>query len=145
MKITEHLINLETGKVALFPKSSAATVRQTIYRLQDKGLGKWATEKDSQTLKVWRVMADVPNSIISRITAEILDSEIEETVYNEFDENNIHYISEYSIKHEDGMNDTDENNPNPVTEKVWNLSISGFYNEIQISNLEDEGSEILKY
>jgi hypothetical protein len=145
MKITEHLINLETGKIALFPKSSAATVRQTIYRLQDKGLGKWATEKDSQTLKVWRVMAEVPDSIINRITAEILDSEIEETVYNEFDENNIHYISEYSIKYEDGMNDPDENNPDPVTEKVWNLSIAGYYNEIQISNFEDEGSEILKY
>lgn len=137
MKITEHLINLETGKVALFPKSSAATVRQTIYRLQDKGLGKWATEKDSQTLKVWRVMAEVPDSVITQYYDMIEESEEEETFYNEFDENGIHYIAEYYIEHKDGMNDTDENNPDPVTEKVWNLSIAGYYNEIQISNFED--------
>jgi hypothetical protein len=148
MKITEHLKNLETGKVALFPKSSAATVRQTIYRLQDKGFGKWATEKDSQTLKVWRVMAEVPDSVITRYNDMIEESE-EETIYNEFDENGIHYISEYNIEYKDNMPNPyeEESNgkANPVTEKVWNLSISGYYNEIQISNFEDEGSEILKY
>ena len=144
MKIAVVLKGLEVNKTALFPRTNTESVRNCIFRMNDKGIGKFTTQKRDYMFAVTRLMMEVPDSIIERVTAEILDSEIEETVYNEFDENGIHYISEYSIKHEDNMNDPDENNPNPVTEKVWSLSISGFYNEIQISNFEDSGSEIIK-
>ena len=144
MKITEFLVNLEEKQAAHFPLSNTSAIRQTIYRLQNKGIGRWETEKAGNTLQVRRVIFEVPQEIIDIIfnKAENMDlSPIEESksLSDSFTIDGIEYLvdGEVSAKFDQHCDD-ESTNSWTITELSRDIqfSVSGYYNEIEISRYE---------